>query len=59
MSAPRRATAIRLKAELHERLEVAAEEREVSVNFLVNRAVAAFLDRLVPIEEMKWTRDEP
>ena len=55
----RTATAIRLKPELHERLTVAASERDVSINFLVNRAVGEFLDRLIPVDEMIWTRPYP
>jgi hypothetical protein len=38
-------------------LQEAAEEREVSMNFLVNRAVTEFLDRLIPVAEMRWTRE--
>ena len=60
--APRRydrrtTTAIRLPDDLHDRLVAAAAERDVSANFLVNKAVAQFLDRLIPIDEMRWTRD--
>lgn len=51
------ATAVRFTPELHERLTEAARERDMSVNLLVNRAVADFLDRLIPVEEMRWTRD--
>lgn len=52
----RTATAIRFSAETHAALVKAAEERQVSINWLVNRAVEDFLPRLVPIEEMRWTR---
>jgi hypothetical protein len=45
---PRVATAIRLPTSLHEELQTAATQRDVSVNFLVTRAVAAFLARLPP-----------
>jgi hypothetical protein len=54
---PRTTTAIRLPDALHERLSVAATERDVSLNFLVTKAVEQFLDRLIPIDEMRWTRD--
>ena len=54
---PRTATAIRLPDALHERLLVAATERDVSLNFLVTKAVEQFLDRLIPVDEMRWTRD--
>ena len=45
MSAPARvATAIRFRP-------------DVSVNWLVNRAVEQFLPRLIPADEIQWTRD--
>jgi len=53
---PRNSTAIRLSPELHERLRVAADERDLSLNFLVNRACEQFMDRLIPVDEMQWTR---
>lgn len=49
-------TSIRLPVDLHQRLSVAAEEREVSVNYLVNKAIADFLDRLIPADEIMLTR---
>jgi hypothetical protein len=45
---PRVATAIRLPTSLHGELQTAASERDVSVNFLVTRAVSAFLAQLPP-----------
>ena len=45
---PRVATAIRLPASLHDELRSAAADRDVSVNLLVNRAVAAYLRQLPP-----------
>lgn len=54
---PRTSTGVRLPDDLHERLIAAATERDVSANFLVGKAVAQFLDRLIPVDEMKWTRD--
>jgi hypothetical protein len=45
---PRVATAIRLPSSLHGELQTAATERDVSVNFLVTRAVSAFLAQLPP-----------
>ena len=47
---PRVATAIRLPASLHGELQSVATARDVSVNFLVTRAVSAFLARLPPAE---------
>ncbi len=50
-------TAIRFKPEIHEALTTAAAERDLSVNYLVNRAVEDFLRRLIPagvtVEEME------
>lgn len=42
----RRVTAVRLPVELHDRAKATAEERDVSVNWLVTRALAAYLDGL-------------
>ena len=59
MSATRKArtgTAIRFPAELHEQLRVAAEERDLSINFLVVKAVEDFLPRLIPADELTLTR---
>lgn len=47
---PRVATAIRLPTSLHEELQSVASERDVSVNFLVTRAVSTFLAQLPPAE---------
>lgn len=55
----RTSTAIRFPTELHTRLSQAADERDVPLNFLVNKAVEEFLDRLLPISEIRWTRDQP
>jgi len=54
----RKSTAVRIPADLHEQLAEAAAERDVSVNFLVVRAVADFLPRLLPLDEIKFTRSE-
>lgn len=51
------ATAIRFPEELHERLRAAADERHFSINFMVVKAVEDFLDRLIPADELKLTRD--
>lgn len=56
-TANRSATAIRFPEELHERLRTAADERHFSVNYLVVKAVEDFLDRLIPADELKLTRD--
>lgn len=53
---PRTTTAIRFPEALHEQLRIAAEERGMSINFLVVKAVEDFLPRLVPSEEFRLTR---
>ena len=45
---PRVSTQIRLPQSLHERLRLAAQDRDVSVNLIATRALSEFLDRLVP-----------
>jgi len=59
MPADRVNTAIRFHPATFDRLKAAAAERGVSANFLVERAVADFLDRLLPVNEIKWTRPAP
>jgi len=49
-------TAIRFPVETHDRLVREADARDLSINFLVNRAVDEFLERLIPVEEMQLTR---
>ena len=49
--------AVRMPPELHERLVAEAEDREVSANWMMNRAIEEFLDRLIPTDELRWTRD--
>lgn len=49
---------LRLPEELHERLKTEADARLVSPNYLVNRAVADFLDRLIPIENVQLTIED-
>lgn len=51
-------TAIRFPPDLHRRLHEEAEARELSANFLVVKAVEEFLDRLIPSEEFRLTRDK-
>jgi len=47
---------LRLSPELKARLDAAADERDLSVNFLATRAIEDFLERLLPVEEVKWAR---
>ena len=53
----RTVTAIRFPEELHARLRDAADDRDLSVNFLVVKAVEEFLERLIPAKELRLTRD--
>lgn len=53
---PRTTTAIRFPDELHEQLKIAAEERDLSINYLVVKAVEDFLPRLLPVEDFSLTR---
>ncbi len=48
---PRVATAIRLPTSLRDELQAAAAERDVSVNFLVTRAVLDYLGRLPALSD--------
>jgi predicted transcriptional regulator len=57
VSNPRTATAVRFRPEVYEALAAAAAERDVSMNWLVNKAVEDYLPRLLPVDEIKWTRD--
>jgi predicted transcriptional regulator len=52
----RTTTAIRFPDELHDQLKQAADERGLSINFVVVEAVKEFLDRLIPVEEFRLTR---
>lgn len=52
----RTTTAVRFAPDTHRRLLDAADERDVSMNFLVEKAVVEFLNRLIPVDEMKWTK---
>lgn len=53
----RTASAIRFRPELHDRLVAEADARETSINWLVNQACEFFLDRLIPADEIVYTRD--
>lgn len=54
---PRTATAIRFPEELHERLRQAAESYGLPLNFLVVKAMEDFLDRMIPPNEFRLTRN--
>jgi predicted DNA-binding protein len=55
---PRVATAVRLPKQLHERIQREADERQVSVNYIVERAIERYLERMVPVAELQLERDE-
>ena len=54
---PRVATAVRLPISLHGELQSAASVRDVSVNFLITRAVSAYLAGLRPTEDQAPSGD--
>jgi predicted HicB family RNase H-like nuclease len=56
MPKPRTTTAIRFPEGLHKRLSEAAEERDLSINFMVVKAVEEMLENLVPADELRLTR---
>lgn len=47
---------LRISPDLKADLERAAEERVVSVNFIVQHACRDFLDRLIPVDQLRLTR---
>jgi len=55
--ARRSVLAVRLPPHLRDELRAAADDRDLSVNFLVVKAVEDFLRRLVPADELRLTRD--
>lgn len=55
--ASRSATGIRFDPAVYERLVAASEDHGRSINWLVNEAVADYLDRLLPASEVKLTKD--
>ena len=54
--ADRHQLTIRLTHDLHDRLRDAADDRDLSVNWLVTRAIEDFLDRLIPAEDLSLVR---
>lgn len=47
--------ALRISADLDERLKAAAEERGVSVNLLMNKALEDYMQRLLPVDQVLRT----
>jgi len=48
---------LRIPIELNDRLERAADERVLSTNLFVSKAIEYFLDHLVPVEEVLRTKE--
>ncbi len=44
-------TAIRIPEDLHARLDATATERDVSINYLVVRAIERYLDSIPPLPD--------
>ena len=57
MYGDRVSTQVRIPVDVHARLVDAAAERDLTVNWLVTRAIEEYLARLIPVGEIKWTRD--
>lgn len=49
-------TAFRIPKDLHQRLQAAAAERDLSANFLAVKALEEFLGNLVPADELRLTK---
>lgn len=49
---------VRMPSDLRDRLAAAAAERDLSANWLACRAIEEFLDRLIPVDQLTWTRRE-
>jgi predicted HicB family RNase H-like nuclease len=47
---------VRMPDEVHRRLEAAAAERYVSVDWLATKANEEVLDRLIPVDEIRLIR---
>lgn len=50
---------LRLPRPLRDRVHQAARERGLSANALAVRALDYYLERLIPVEELRFTRDRP
>jgi hypothetical protein len=47
-----------IPAELKTRLEAAAAERMVAPHVIAERAISLFLDRLIPVDQVRWAVNE-
>jgi predicted transcriptional regulator len=48
---------LRLRPEVVEAMRVAADERDLPLNWLAERAFEDYLARLIPADELKLTKD--
>jgi hypothetical protein len=56
------ATAVRLPESVHERLRGVADDREVSANLIITRAITEYLERLPSVDvalKVKGSRPKP
>ena len=56
--AGRKSINLRLPVDLHDEFAAAAAERDLPFNWLAVRALREFLERLVPADEWRLTRDD-
>lgn len=54
---PRISTGLRLTESMHTEMANAAHDRDLPMNRLIEVALRDFLDRLIPVSELKLTRD--
>jgi len=52
-------TSVLLPPELDREMRIAAEERDWTLGSFVRRAVVFYLDHLLPVEDVQYTRQEP
>lgn len=50
------ATNVRIERDTYAALKAAAKERDLSVNVLINLAIKELLPRLIPVEELRFTK---
>lgn len=52
----RTSTGLRFPDDLHAAITAAAKERGVSFNYIVVHLCREGMERLIPVEEVRWTR---
>ena len=55
---PRTSTGIRLPPELHDQLMTIAEERDVSLNWVIVKLLTEGIEHVVPATEIRLTRSD-